>query len=253
VQRPDGALRWLEARGKVLVDAQGNPRRMIGMVWDVTRRKRSEDNLLKIAQGVGGLTGTELMRSIVATLANVVEADFAMLGRRVDGHFIQTLAVFENGRLGENRRYDLANTPCSEVMTGSACVHAMNVQELFPNDRMLVRMGIEGYVGVPLGDSSGQTAGLLSALFRRPLARPNEVRSVLSILAAAASADLERSAVHQALRQANAELEERVRERTDELQRLVNLMAGREIRMAELKSELRTFRGEPRPPMDPAN
>ncbi len=40
------------------------------------------------------------------------------------------------------------------------------------------------------------------------------------------------------LRLLNQELESKVRERTDELQRMVNLMAGREIRMSDLKERL---------------
>ncbi len=43
----------------------------------------------------------------------------------------------------------------------------------------------------------------------------------------------------EALRQAHEELERRVRERTAELRNLVNAMAGREVRMAELKEVIR--------------
>jgi glycine cleavage system regulatory protein len=83
---------------------------------------------------------------------------------------------------------------------------------------------------------------LLVAMFKAPLTRPAEVESVLNILASAAIADFERAAAHDQLQKANADLEERVRDRTNELQQLVNLMAGREVRMAELKSELRELK-----------
>ncbi len=52
----------------------------------------------------------------------------------------------------------------------------------------------------------------------------------------------ERKNVEEALRRLNAELEQRVAERTAELRRMVNLMAGREIRMAELKDVIRQLR-----------
>ena len=45
----------------------------------------------------------------------------------------------------------------------------------------------------------------------------------------------ERKQAEQALQEANDLLEDRVRQRTDELQRFIDLMAGREVRMAELK------------------
>ncbi len=150
-----------------------------------------------------------------------------------------------NGKPADNMRYDLAGTPCAKVMGREVCVIPENVQQLFPKDQLLVDMGVVAYAGAPLADKLGRTVGLLVALFRRPIARVDEVQSIVSIFAAAAAADLERTAAEAALVNANAELEERVRSRTDELQRLVNLMAGREIRMAELKAEMRTLKGEP--------
>lgn len=48
----------------------------------------------------------------------------------------------------------------------------------------------------------------------------------------------------EALRKSTAELEQRVRQRTDELQRTVNLMAGRELRIAELKEGIKQLRAQ---------
>jgi PAS domain S-box-containing protein len=236
---PNGVFRWIEARGRVFRDAGGRPERMGGLVWDVTERKISEGNLLRIAQGIGGLSGRALVESVLATLSSVTHADYAFIGRLADGNSIQTEAVLVNGQPAENMRYDLADTPCARVLEQEVCVYPANVQQLFPRDDLLRQMGVEAYVGVPLCETSGRPSGLLVVLFRRPISRAEEIQSIVSILAAAVAADYERSRAVAALKQANAELEERVRARTDELQRLVNLMAGREIRMAELKSELR--------------
>jgi two-component system, cell cycle sensor histidine kinase and response regulator CckA len=42
--RPDGQLRWLHQRGRVVRDAHGKPLWMVGMVQDVTDRQRAEDD-----------------------------------------------------------------------------------------------------------------------------------------------------------------------------------------------------------------
>jgi PAS domain S-box-containing protein len=42
---PDGTERWLATRARVLRDAQGQPVRMIGVNWDITELKRSEQAL----------------------------------------------------------------------------------------------------------------------------------------------------------------------------------------------------------------
>ena len=47
---PDGAVRWMAGKGRVLPDAGGRPVRMIGVGMDITERKRLEDELRQRAQ-----------------------------------------------------------------------------------------------------------------------------------------------------------------------------------------------------------
>ena len=54
----------------------------------------------------------------------------------------------------------------------------------------------------------------------------------------------ERKEAEKELQTLNADLEKRIRERTAELQGFVNLMAGREVRMAELKSLIKLLRAQ---------
>jgi PAS domain S-box-containing protein len=42
---PDGSVRWIQARGKVFFDEEGDPLRWIGINMDVTERKRMEESL----------------------------------------------------------------------------------------------------------------------------------------------------------------------------------------------------------------
>jgi len=43
--KPEGSLAWIEARGKLFLDTQGNPERMAGICMDVTARKQAEEKL----------------------------------------------------------------------------------------------------------------------------------------------------------------------------------------------------------------
>jgi PAS domain S-box-containing protein len=45
VTLPDGSIRWVEGRGRVISDEQGNPVRMLGTVVDATERRQSEERL----------------------------------------------------------------------------------------------------------------------------------------------------------------------------------------------------------------
>lgn len=218
ILRPDGEIRWIEARGTVFRDDTGRPRRMAGTVWDVTARKSAESNLLRIARGVSGVTGPALYQNIVATLAEVTGAPITFLGRLTDEGTVETFAAWSDGLPVENIRYDLAGTPCSTVISGGVAVYPADVQLLFPADQRLGRMGIRAYAGAPLREASGRVVGLLVALFRGDITRSHELESIVGILAAAAAAERERFAAESRLRQANAELEARVRERTAELE-----------------------------------
>jgi PAS domain S-box-containing protein len=50
VLRPDGEVRWLAAKGQVMNDRQGRPVRMVGVNFDVTDRKRTEERLRSFTQ-----------------------------------------------------------------------------------------------------------------------------------------------------------------------------------------------------------
>ena len=44
--RPDGDVRWIEARGQVFLGSDGEPERVVGICMDITDRKRTETTLL---------------------------------------------------------------------------------------------------------------------------------------------------------------------------------------------------------------
>ena len=46
IVRPDGDVRWIEARGQMFLGASGEPERVVGICMDITERKRSEGSLL---------------------------------------------------------------------------------------------------------------------------------------------------------------------------------------------------------------
>jgi PAS domain S-box-containing protein len=54
VIRADGAVIWLEKHGRAIFDPKGRMLRMIGMVSDVTERKRTEDRLREYEKAVEG-------------------------------------------------------------------------------------------------------------------------------------------------------------------------------------------------------
>ena len=46
---PDGRVRWVEARGQLFLDPDGNPERLVGICMDITERKQAELDLARTA------------------------------------------------------------------------------------------------------------------------------------------------------------------------------------------------------------
>jgi PAS domain S-box-containing protein len=52
---PDGRVRWVEARGQMFFDSQGEPERLVGICMDITERKEAEQDLRAHAERLGRL------------------------------------------------------------------------------------------------------------------------------------------------------------------------------------------------------
>lgn len=91
VTQPDGQVRWIGARGKVLFGANGEPQRAAGISYDITERKQAEQrlrllarevdhrakNLLAVIQSMVRMTRARTMEEFV----DAVEGRIAALGR----------------------------------------------------------------------------------------------------------------------------------------------------------------------------
>lgn len=80
--RPDGSVVWLEKRSRAFFDEQGKLQRMIGMVADITERKRTEEALLELNHTLEAQTGLLQSREeLLKIFVKSVPAGVAMLDR----------------------------------------------------------------------------------------------------------------------------------------------------------------------------
>jgi PAS domain S-box-containing protein len=77
ILRPDGALRWLMANGRVLVDGHGNPARMVGICRDVTEARRTEEATTFLAEMSRILAVSLDPNDALRQLASLVVPSFA--------------------------------------------------------------------------------------------------------------------------------------------------------------------------------
>ena len=167
-----------------------------------------EDIVFEYAEAVSGRTGEAFFRSLVDYLAHALPADYAFVGvLQPDGKRIATLAVHGGGDEVAALEYELAGTPCAEVMKQQVCSYPSGVQQLFPEDKKLREVSAEGYVGSAMVDSNGRCLGLICAITKQPLENPKLAEALLAIFATRAGTELERKNYEDAL----ARSEERFR------------------------------------------
>ncbi|MBI5042004.1 MAG: PAS domain S-box protein, partial [Gammaproteobacteria bacterium] len=159
--------------------------------------------LSEIARSVSQASGEEFFRSLAVALSRTLQADFAFIGRLDTGvaDSVQTLGVCGRGEILENFSYRLPGTPCESVVGREPCHYPHIIQHLFPEDTMLVDMGIESYIGYPLFASTGSPLGLLVVMHTRPMPDKEPAHSVLQICSARAAAEIERLNVEESLRE----------------------------------------------------
>lgn len=98
------------------------------------------------------------------------------------------------------------------MLTCQCVHHPSKLRELYPHVQLIQDIGVESYCGVPLLDSTGKILGHLAVMDSGPMPDEQLVRSILSIFATRAAAELERAQMNAMLR----ENEERLRDLFDE-------------------------------------
>ena len=115
--------------------------------------------LRAILEGTARSTGAVFFQTLVRHLASALGVSFAFVAEFAGAPTrVRTLAYWGRGRIQQNLEFELAGTPCEDVVRGGLCHHPQEVRERFPGDRLLVDLGIESYLGVPLLDGDGPGA-----------------------------------------------------------------------------------------------
>ena len=162
---------------------------------DITLRKRQDEVRRRLVECCQ-LVGRHFFNGAVKALAETLGVRWVLLCELVpsDPSRARTVAAWTDGELQPNFEYDLAGTPCANVLGDCACYYPNSVAQLFPEDTLLSEMGADSYLGVPLRASDGRTLGLLAILHDAPISELLQPEETLMLFAARAASELERAA-----------------------------------------------------------
>ncbi len=186
-------------------------RRLKGRISELESLKegytREKDLLLSIFEATSPLTGEAFMRSLTKELATVLKVRYALIGEVIDDRKkVITLALWANGEFVPNIVYGLAGTPCDNVVNQVMRYYPCDIRKLFPEDRFLVEMDVESYIGVPLFDPGGNALGVMAALHDGPIEDAEKAKTLFKFFAVRAGVELQRMRSEEALRKSEASL-----------------------------------------------
>ena len=179
----------------------------------------SDHELLRsLVEGTAAASGDEFFQSLVKHLAGALGVQFAFVAEFANSPTrVRTLAYWSGDELRENVEYELAGTPCEEVVRGDICHHPDNVAQEFPGDAALIEQNAASYLGVPLRDEDGAVLGHLAVMDDRPMPEEPRNLAVFRIFATRVRTEMLRLRAERQLEKSNERLEEQVTQRTTEL------------------------------------
>jgi PAS domain S-box-containing protein len=250
---PDGAVRWLDARGSIKRDVNGKPTEFKGVLVDITERKIVENNLSFLAKASAALSQSLDYKKTLQTIAKLMVPDIAdwctveILGE--DGQ-LQPVAVAHKDPSKVKWARELRKqqgAPDLDEPGGVADVLRTGKAQFYPHitDELLVasakdkeqlkllrELALSSIIMVPLKIHNA-TVGAITLIMTANKRDYNQAdlemaeelasRASLAMTNAALYADAQkelaaRQRLEEELRQANEELEHRVEVRTAELE-----------------------------------
>jgi PAS domain S-box-containing protein len=229
----DGKVLEVSVSAHLLRDRAGEVIGYEGVLRDIGERKKMEAILRSLVKGTAARTGRQFFRSLVQSLSEGLGCKYVHVGERVGpGDRVRTLAFWSNGKFERNIEYDLSSSDCRLVTTRSMCVHAKGIDREVTSHPCFTRQGVESFIGAPLIGADDEIMGFLMIMDDQQI--PDEVlgqaKSLITIAASRAAAELERVNAERELQRTCVEL----RSATDKLKSEHETLTERNITLKNI-------------------
>jgi len=170
--------------------------------------KNNEQMFHALVETAVGDIGQDFFNHIVIKLSEWLKAECVIIGKVLDGNRVEALPMYLDGKIIHGYSYELKGTPCDLTTKKGFCTYENNVINLFPEDKDLVDIKAEGYVGAALYNKNGEPNGVLCAISRNKLDLPPQAEDIMRIIGARVTSEIERTKTQTALKISERKLKE---------------------------------------------
>jgi PAS domain S-box-containing protein len=165
---------------------------IFGSGRDISERKRHEAVLRSLLDETAAVTGQEFFPALTDQLVSLLAVPAAFVGEhlKTDPPKVRPLALAQSGESFPAEEFPLEHSPGCEIPRNGHLLISEGTHTRYPGNPYLQRMGIEGYLGVPLLNPEGEKIGHLSIMSRRVMRADPTLISTMRLFAQRAAAEL---------------------------------------------------------------
>jgi len=259
-RKKDGTIIPIELRTLLIKNEKGENEGMWGIVRDITERKRIEADLIMRMNHLDTITRIGNVALTSANLDTLFNEVVAMLAQALNVEYVKVLELLPDGNLlilrsgigwkegsvGLTISSDNTSQPGFTLLSNEpVIVEDLRTEKRFSGPPLLFEHEVVSGITIIIHGKERQF-GVLGAHTKKKYLFTKEEVAFLEAVANILSEAILRMKTEEEQQKLNAELAQRIKERTieledrnKELERINSLFVGRELRMMELKEKIR--------------